>query len=123
MTARTVVRGGYGIYYDEIFQNITLYERWTDVRTPLNFLTFSPTPWTPAFFAANRDSIRESFIDPTFAGQIMRLTAPDLVQPWAHHFNVGGSHQVTPPSRWMWTTSIQSGRTRSTGGRSTGPRT
>jgi hypothetical protein len=92
---RTVVRGGYGIYYDEIFQNITLYERWTDVRTPLNFLSFSPSPWTPAFFAANRDAIRNSFIDPTFAGQIMRLTAPDLVQPWAHHFNVGASHQIT----------------------------
>jgi hypothetical protein len=93
---RTVVRGGYGIYYDEIFQNITLYERWTDVRTPLNFLTFSPSPWTPAFYAANREAIRGSFIDPTFAGQLVRLTAPDLVQPWAHHFNVGGSHQFTP---------------------------
>ena len=92
----TVVRGGYGIYYDEIFQNITLYERWTDVRTPLNFISFSPTPWTPAFYGAHRQEIRNQFIDPTFAGQIMRLTAPDLVQPWAHHFNVGGSHQITP---------------------------
>ena len=91
---RTVVRGGYGIYYDEIFQNITLYERWTDVRTPLNFLSFSPSPWTPGFYAANREAIRNSFIDPTFAGQLLRLTAPDLVQPWAHHFNVGGSHQI-----------------------------
>jgi hypothetical protein len=94
--AKTIIRGGYGIYYDEIFQNITLYERWTDVRTPLNFLTFSPTPWTPAFYAANRQTIRDSFIDPTFQGQIMRLTSPNLVQPWAHHFNVGGSRQVTP---------------------------
>jgi hypothetical protein len=94
--AKTIVRGGYGIYYDEIFQNITLYERWTDVRTPLNFLTFSPTPWTPAFYAANRQSIRDSFIDPTFQNGIMRLTSPDLVQPWAHHFNVGGSRQITP---------------------------
>ena len=25
----------------------------------------------------------------------MRLTAPDLNQPWAHHFNVGGTHQIT----------------------------
>src|SRR5207237_5434050 len=92
---RSVVRGGYGIYYDEIFQNITLYERWTDVRTPLNFLSFSPSPWPPAFYAANRETIRNSFIDPTFAGGIMRLTAPDLVQPWAQHFNIGGSHQLT----------------------------
>ena len=92
---RSVIRGGYGIYYDEIFQNITLYERWTDVRTPLNFLSFSPSPWTPAFYGAHRDSIRNSFIDPTFAGGIMRLTAPDLVQPWAQHFNVGGSQQLT----------------------------
>ncbi len=94
--AKTIVRGGYGIYYDEIFQNITLYERWTDVRTPLNFLTFSPTPWTPNFYAANRQSIRDGFIDPTFQGQLMRLTSPNLVQPWAHHFNVGGSRQITP---------------------------
>jgi outer membrane receptor protein involved in Fe transport len=93
--ARTVVRGGYGVYFDEIFQNITLYERWTDVRTPLNFLAFSPTPWTPAYYAANSEAIRDSFIDPTFAGQTMRLTAPDLVQPWAHHLNVGAAHQLT----------------------------
>jgi len=91
----TVVRGGYGIYYDEIFQNITLYERWTDVRTPLNFVSFSPSPWTPAYYAANREAIRDSIIDPTFKGQIMRLTAPDLKQPWAEHFNIGMSHQIT----------------------------
>src|SRR5439155_14224066 len=92
---RSVIRGGYGIYYDEIFQNFTLYERWTDVRTPLNFLSSSPSPWTPAFYAAHRETIRNSFIDPTFAGGIMRLTSPDLVQPWAQHFNVGGSRQLT----------------------------
>jgi len=93
--ARTVVRGGYGVYFDEIFQNITLYERWTDVRTPLNFISFSPTPWTPAYYAAHQEAIRDSFIDPTFAGGIMRLTSPDLVQPWAQHFNIGGSHELT----------------------------
>ena len=43
---KTVVRGGYGIYYDEIFQNITLYEKWNDVRTPLNFISLSPAPFT-----------------------------------------------------------------------------
>jgi outer membrane receptor protein involved in Fe transport len=89
--ASVVVRGGYGRYYDEIFQNITLYEAWSDPATPLNFVSASPTPWTPAFFAQNRDAIRQGFLDPTFAGQAVRLTAPNLVQPNAHHANAGFS--------------------------------
>jgi outer membrane receptor protein involved in Fe transport len=95
-SGRTVIRGGYGIYYDEIFQNITLYEKWNDVRTPLYFVSASPAPFTPGEYAANREAIRNSFIDPTFAGQIMRLTAPDLKQPYSHQFNAGFSHQFNP---------------------------
>jgi outer membrane receptor protein involved in Fe transport len=91
----TVIRSGYGIYFDEIFQNITLFEGWTDVNHPLNFLSLSPSPWTPAYYAAHRDAIRSSFVDPTFADGIMRLTAPDLKQPWARHFNIGWSQQLT----------------------------
>lgn len=87
--ARFVIRGGYGRYYDEIFQNITLYEKWSDPATPLNFVTLSPTPFTPNEFAANRDSIRQGFTDTTFAGQLTRITAPDLVQPYADHMNFG----------------------------------
>jgi hypothetical protein len=93
---KSVVRGGYGIYYDEIFQNITLYEKWNDVRTPLFFVSASPAPFTAAQYAANREAIRNSFIDPTFAGQIMRLTAPDLKQPYSEQFNAGFSHQLNP---------------------------
>ena len=61
----------------------------------------SPPPFTPAFFAANRDAIRQGFLDPTFAGQQIRLTAPDLVQPYAHHANLRllrGSRPRTWPS-------------------------
>jgi hypothetical protein len=93
-SGKTVVRGGYGIYYDEIFQNITLYEKWSDVRTPLFFVSASPAPFTPANYTANRDAIRSSFIDPTFSGQVLRLTAPDLKQPYSHQFNVGFSHEL-----------------------------
>jgi hypothetical protein len=90
---KLVVRGGYGLYYDEIFQNITLYEKWSDPATPLNFVTLSPPPFTPAQFAADRKKFREGFQDTTFAGQLTRITAPDLVQPYSHHANLGFSVQ------------------------------
>ena len=91
---KSVLRGGFGVYYDEIFQNITLYEKWNDVRTPLYFISLSPAPFTPAFYQANRDSIRNSLQDPTFSGQIMRLTAPDLKQPYSIQVNAGLSHEL-----------------------------
>jgi hypothetical protein len=93
--AKLVLRGGYGRYYDEIFQNITLYEAWSDSRTPLNFVTASPAPFTPNQYAANADGYRNSFLDPTFAGQLTRLTAPDLVQPSADQYNLGVSAQLS----------------------------
>jgi hypothetical protein len=93
--SKFVLRGGYGRYYDEIFQNITLYEYWSQVNSPTFFISTAPT-FTPNEYIANRDAIRNSFIDPTFAGQLLRLTAPDLQQPYNDQFNVGFSVQ---PSR------------------------
>jgi outer membrane receptor protein involved in Fe transport len=90
--SRYIVRGGYGRYYDEIFQNITLYEYWSQVSSPTFFISTVPT-FTPNQYIANRDAIRNSFIDPTFAGQLLRMTAPDLQQPYADQFNVGFSVQ------------------------------
>ena len=92
--AKTVVRAGYGTYYDEIFQNITLYEKWSDVRTPVFFVSASPPPFTAQEYINNRESIRNSFLDPTFTGQLLRLTAPDLTQPYSHHYNAGFSQQL-----------------------------
>ena len=92
---KSVVRAGYGLYYDEIFQNVTLYEYWSDVRQPVNFIGLSPAPFTAAQYAADPQAIRNSLLDPTFAGQRVQLLAPDLKQPYAHQFNVGFSHQIT----------------------------
>src|SRR4029450_2333923 len=76
---KQIARGGYGRYYDEIFQNITLYEYWSDVASPTFFISTAPT-FTPNQYAANPDAIRNSFADPSFAGTQIRLTAPDLKQ-------------------------------------------
>ena len=92
---KQVVRGGYGRYYDEIFQNITLYEYWSDVTHPTFFISTTPT-FTPNQYITNREAIRNSFVDPTFTGQLLRLTAPDLVQPSMDQVNVGWSGQVSP---------------------------
>ncbi len=91
--AKVVVRGGYGRYYDEIFENITVYEYMSQVSSPTNFVSVSPAPFTPSEYAANRDAIRASFLDPTFQGQVTRLTAPSLRQPSADQLNVGFSVQ------------------------------
>jgi hypothetical protein len=92
---KQVARGGYGRYYDEIFQNITLYEYWSDVTHPTFFISTAPT-FTPNTYIANRESIRNSFINPTFAGQQLRVTSPDLRQPSMDQFNFGWSGQVSP---------------------------
>ena len=105
--ASLVLRGGYGRYYDEIFQNITLYEAWSDPATPLNFVSASPTPWTPTFFAANRESIRNGFLDPTFAGQHVRLTAPTCSSPT----------RTTSTSASRWRRAAASPSTSTTSGR------
>ncbi len=91
---RYVVRGGYGRYYDEIFQNITLYEYWSQSNSPTFFISTVPT-FTPAQYAASRDSIRNQFAQGFPAGQLLRLTAPDLQQPYNDQFNVGFSMQPT----------------------------
>ncbi len=91
--ASAVVRGGYGRYYDEIFSNITLYEYWSQVASPTFFISASPAPFTPNEYAANRDAIRAGFAAGFPAGQLLRLTAPDLQQPYADQFNVGFSVQ------------------------------
>jgi hypothetical protein len=94
--AKAVIRGGIGRYYDEIFQNITLYEYWSQVASPTFFVSVSPATFTPNVYKAGRDSIRRGFVDPTFAGQLVRLTSPDLRQPYNDQANFGVSVQPTP---------------------------
>jgi outer membrane receptor protein involved in Fe transport len=89
---KQVVRGGYGRYYDEIFQNITLYEYWSNLQNPVYFISTTPT-FTPSQFAANRDAIRNSFHDLSLTQN--RMTSPSLVQPSADQFNLGWSDQLS----------------------------
>ncbi len=92
--AKTVVRGGYGLYYDELFQNITLYEGWMDPDNPTQFVSIGNPEFTYLDYINNMNYWRNKLLDPTWKSQTLRFTDNALVQPMAHQFSVGLSRQI-----------------------------
>ncbi len=66
-------------YYDEIFQNITLYEGWSDPGRRSNFVSASPTPWTPA--SSRRIASRSATASSTRPSRASRCGSP--LPPWS----------------------------------------
>jgi Carboxypeptidase regulatory-like domain/TonB dependent receptor-like, beta-barrel len=94
---RTVIRGGYGIFYDQLFQNLTLFsltqtnpELYQTALTRINSLvgqgqlaTFrygvDPLPSPPADF---------SFSELAYGG-FGRINDPDATEPYVQRFSIG----------------------------------
>ena len=103
---KTVVRGGYGIFYDQLFQNLTLFSLTQSnpvlYQTALSLTnsavgvgqlgTFrfgvDPLPAPPAGF---------SFTDLAFGG-FGRINDPDAREPYVQKFTIGFQHELN--SRW-----------------------
>lgn len=101
-TGRTVIRGGYGIFYDQLFQNLTLFsltqsnpELFQTALTLVNtavgvgqLSTFrfgvDPLPTPPANF---------SFADLAFGG-FGRINDPDSSEPYVQKFSIGFETQL-----------------------------
>jgi Carboxypeptidase regulatory-like domain/TonB dependent receptor len=103
-SARTVIRGGYGIFYDQLFQNLTLFsltqsnpELFQTALTLTNtavgvgdpFLStfrfgIDPLPPVPADF---------SFGELSFGG-FGRINDPDATEPYIQKFSIGFESQI-----------------------------
>lgn len=100
---KTVIRGGYGIFYDQLFQNLTLFSLTQSnpvlYQTALSLTntavgagqlsTFrfgvDPLPTPPAGF---------SFADLAFGG-FGRINDPDAREPYIQKFSIGFQHELT----------------------------
>jgi hypothetical protein len=105
-TGRTVIRGGYGIFYDQLFQNLTIFGlaqsgpeiyqtvlNLTNERRPDGTVTgqipgfrygIDPLPGLPAGFS----------LDQLGTGSFGRITDPDATEPYVQKFSLGFETQV-----------------------------
>jgi hypothetical protein len=108
--SKNVVRGGYGIYYAQVFQNIPLFAQQqtnqTIFATVLSFTASftdpkNPTPQTNTdpFLKAFRFGVDPIPVTPPSAnlpiGAQGRIMSPDAVQPYTQQWNVGYSRQLS----------------------------
>jgi hypothetical protein len=106
-TSRTVIRGGYGIFYDQIFQNLTIFgmaQSGAEIyQTVLNLTntrnaagvvsgqipTFrfgvDPLPGLPAGFSVSELG----------TGSFGRITDPDISEPYVQKWSLGFETQLT----------------------------
>lgn len=102
--SKNVVRGGYGIYYGQVFQNIVLFaQQQTNPTVFASVISLQSTGTTPQ---TNTDPFLRTFrygIDPIVVpppssalanGSSGRIINPDNVMPYTQQWNVGYSRQL-----------------------------
>jgi len=114
-SGRHVIRGGYGIARDQIFQNITLFSiqqtQPTIYQTVFDFAqstpsigsgTCTPTTTIAAFNLNNFCFGQDAFPAPTgaltdiAAGAVGRIVDPHITDPWSQQFSLGWAYQISP---------------------------
>lgn len=100
---KTVIRGGYGIFYDQLFQNLTLFSLTQSnpvlYQTALSLTNSAVGVGQLPTFRFGVDALPTppagfSFTDLAFGG-FGRINDPDAREPYVQKFTIGFQHELT----------------------------
>ena len=96
--AKTVIRGGYGVFYDQIFQNLSLFSA-TQSEPEVFQTAISLTAAELATFRYGVDPLPQLPANFSFAnlanGAVGRINDPDASEPYVQKFSIGFQHELS----------------------------
>ena len=121
-TAKTVVRGGLGVFYERVDDSLVLEARRFDGTTPLQYLVTNPEILDLVTFAPDGSVLSLPSFDQLSASEqhpVVRHLAPDLRAPVSLHGSLSVDRSLpgnfTVSAAWMHTSAWRSLRSRVTG--------